>query len=173
MKIIYWLTLFLTALIPVKPVIKATDISPSFVPSPIASVLVLGEFEIVNIQPLPSPKPSPKPSPVIPLSPLPSPVKSFTSGEMDALFEKYAHFYGVDLNKLRGVAGCESGFNPGAVNGPYLGLFQFTVSAWVNTRASMGLDSNPDLRLNAEESIKTAAFKVSRDGFGAWPACSR
>jgi hypothetical protein len=35
----------------------------------------------------------------------------------------------------------------------------------------MGLDENLDLRYSAEESAKTAAYKMSRDGFGAWPVC--
>jgi hypothetical protein len=35
----------------------------------------------------------------------------------------------------------------------------------------MGLDSNPDLRFNADESIKTAAFKIAHGGIGAWPNC--
>jgi hypothetical protein len=35
----------------------------------------------------------------------------------------------------------------------------------------MGLDANSDLRFNAEEAIKTAAFHISQGGQGAWPNC--
>jgi hypothetical protein len=35
----------------------------------------------------------------------------------------------------------------------------------------MGLNPDPELRFNAEEAIKTTAYKISRDGTGAWPVC--
>jgi hypothetical protein len=35
----------------------------------------------------------------------------------------------------------------------------------------MGLDTNPDLRKNAEEAIRTAAYKILNGGRGAWPNC--
>ena len=91
--------------------------------------------------------------------------------ELDALFEKYGAEYGVDPNVLRSIAYCESTNNPAAVNGPYAGLFQFVTSTWVANRNAMGLDPDPALRFDAEEAIRTAAYKISRDGTGAWPVC--
>jgi hypothetical protein len=52
-------------------------------------------------------------------------------------------------------------------------MFQFLASTWSANRNSMGLDPNPELRFDAQESIKTTAFKISRDGVGAWPVCGR
>jgi hypothetical protein len=70
-----------------------------------------------------------------------------------------------------GIAKCESGFRENAVNGPYAGIYQFVSGTWISNRRAMGLDENLELRYNAEESVKTAAFKMNRDGFGAWPVC--
>jgi hypothetical protein len=52
-------------------------------------------------------------------------------------------------------------------------MYQFSKETWMNTRSQMGQDNNPDLRFNAEEAIKTAAFKISRGGAGAWAVCAK
>jgi len=88
-------------------------------------------------------------------------------------FNTYGAQYGIDPKVLEKIAFCESGYNPQAVNGPYGGMFQFHASTWASNRNAMGLDPNPALRFNGEESVKTAAFKMSRDGVGAWPVCGR
>lgn len=93
--------------------------------------------------------------------------------ELELLFDKYCGEYGLDKAIMKKIADCESHFNPQAVNGPYGGMYQFLASTWVANRQAMGLDPNPDLRFDAEESIKTAAYKISRDGTGAWPVCGR
>ena len=90
---------------------------------------------------------------------------------MEHWFAQYAGQYGVDKNMLERIANCESHFNPAAKNGDYLGLFQFATSTWINYRTQMGTDTNPDLRTNAEESIKTGAFLVSKRGSTPWPSC--
>lgn len=94
---------------------------------------------------------------------------------LDSLYSQYAQQYGVPLSTLQIIANCESRHNPAALskNGLYAGLFQFSASTWKSNRAAMGLDTNPELRFNAEEAIKTAAFKISRDGVGAWPTCGK
>ena len=79
----------------------------------------------------------------------------------------------IDEQLLKYIAQCESKMNPQAVNGPYGGLFQFTSRTWITTRQAMPADSNSDLRFNPEEAIKTAAFKISRGGLGAWPSCNK
>jgi len=101
-------------------------------------------------------------------SPIPQPVTSSND-----LYEKYGIQYNVKPETLREIAWCESQFRADAVNGPYAGLFQFSSGTWVTTRVAMGLDSNPDLRFNADESIKTAAFKISQGGLSLWPNCSK
>lgn len=89
------------------------------------------------------------------------------------LYEKYGAMYGIDPVMLQKIASCESGERANAVNGPYAGMFQFVAATWSSNRRAMGEDPDPALRYNAEEAVKTAAFKMSRDGYGAWPSCSR
>lgn len=84
---------------------------------------------------------------------------------------KYASEYNVDSNIMIKIAECESSLNSEATNGQYAGIFQFHPNTWESNRRAMGEDANISLRFSAEESAKTAAFKMSRDGFGAWPEC--
>lgn len=93
--------------------------------------------------------------------------------ELENWFNHYATTYGVAVETLKSIAKCESGFNAAAVNGKYVGLFQFAPSTWVTNRKAMGLDTNESLRTNPEEAIRTAAFKIGRDGTGAWASCVR
>jgi hypothetical protein len=91
--------------------------------------------------------------------------------EVDSLINKYASDYAVDPNLMKKIARCESHFNPNAANGQYKGMYQYGNSTWVSTRKQMGLDTDIDLRYNAEEAIKTTAFKISRGGKMAWKDC--
>lgn len=92
---------------------------------------------------------------------------------LDAWFEKYGTEFNVSPTLLKQIAYCESTFREDAVSpsGLYVGLFQFHTPTWISNRTAMGLDTNPDLRANGEEAIRTAAFKIGRDGVGAWPVC--
>jgi sulfur relay (sulfurtransferase) DsrC/TusE family protein len=96
-----------------------------------------------------------------------------THVDVISFIEKYSEEYNVDRDMMIIIAKCESGFRAEAVNGPYAGVYQFLTSTWVSNRNAMGLDPEPSLRFNAEESVRTAAFKMGRDGFSAWPTCSR
>ncbi len=118
-----------------------------------------------------SPTPSPSPKPTITPTPTPIPQPKITSSEIHSFMERFAGQYGVDVNVLRHIAVCESGFNPIAVNGPYAGLFQFNITAWKNNRSLMGEDLDPNLRFNAEEAIQTAAYLVSKGKRNLWPNC--
>lgn len=91
--------------------------------------------------------------------------------ELDGLFAKYGEAYGVSPDKLKVIAYCESHYNSNAVNGPYLGMYQYLASTWISTRQAMGMDGDPTLRANAEESIRTTAWKIAYGGIGAWPVC--
>jgi len=119
--------------------------------------------------PLPTPKPTPKPKPAYkaPAQPI------STSAEIESWINQYGDQYGVDKEKLKSIAYCESRFNSGAVNGPYGGIYQYHPGTWSSTRKQMGLDPDPDLRFNAEEAIKTTAYKISVQGTGPWPVCGR
>ena len=121
-----------------------------------------------TLAPKPTRKPEPKPQSqteayVIQSQPAPS--------DVDTLIEMYATEYGVNKDMMVHIAKCESGFRSNAVNGPYAGIYQFVASTWSSNRRAMGLDPDPTLRYNLEEAVKTAAFKMSRDGYGAWPVC--
>ncbi len=135
--------------------------SPSLPPSPSPS-----PFPLPSPSPFPSPSPSPKPSPSLLL-----PSIVVNDEQLNFWFEKYAQECNVSQELLKYIAMCESKMNPQVINGPYAGLFQFSANTWVSTRVSMATDPNPDLRLNAEEAIRTAAFKISHGGQRAWVNC--
>lgn len=130
----------------------------------------------VLISPSPSPSPVffPSPSPLPLPSPSPSPVPPsipVTDAQLDQWFNQYSQEYGVEEYTLKYIAYCESKMNPSAVNGPYAGLFQFNSNTWASTRTAMAADPNADLRFNAQESIRTAAWKIAHGGQNAWPNC--
>jgi soluble lytic murein transglycosylase-like protein len=96
-----------------------------------------------------------------------------SSSGYDELYQRYADQFGIEKNAIASLAQCESGHRPEAVNGIYGGMFQYSSSTWASTRASMGLDTNPELRFHAEESIHTTAFKIANGGIRAWTNCAR
>lgn len=114
--------------------------------------------------PSPTPKPTKKPTPV----PTPTPV---SPAEINGFIDRFSSQYSVDPNVMRHIAVCESGFNPAAVNGPYVGLYQFAITSWKNIRREMGEDTNINLRFSAEESAQTAAYAISKGKQGIWPHC--
>ncbi len=135
--------------------------SPSLVPSPTPKLVV-------------SPSPSPSPSLIPTITPSPTATPDvYSPASMTPIFAKYAAQYNVDQNEMERIANCESHFNPNAVNGIYAGMFQYSASRWVSERSQMGLDTSSNLRSDIEESIKTAAFTISKDGTSPWPNCLR
>ena len=86
------------------------------------------------------------------------------------LIDKYASEYKTDQGLMKKIIACESSFDPKAKSrkSSATGLAQFILPTWKETRVEMNLDTNPELRTNAEESIKTMAFKLSTDGTTAW-----
>lgn len=127
-----------------------------------------------TLTPTPSPSPTSTPTPTPSPTPNPTPTPFPVTGtDLDRWFEQYAGTYSIDRMKLFSIAACESNLRPNAINGPYGGLYQFSTSAWISTRTVMNLDTNPDLRFSPEEAIKTAAFKISVSGSGAWPNCGK
>lgn len=112
---------------------------------------------------------------VVPAKHMPAPaqVSVKTSSAVEVVIRQAAAQYGVNGDAMLAIAACESGLRPNAVNGPYGGLFQFLASTWASNRKAMGLDPDDELRFDAHEAARTAAFKMARDGFGAWPVCGR
>lgn len=98
---------------------------------------------------------------------------SIPTSDVAQMIIKYAQMYNVNPSIMLSIAQCESGLRANATNGSFGGIFQFLASTWISNRRAMGLPTDADLRFNAEEAARTAAFKMSRDGFGAWPACSK
>ena len=133
------------------------------------------EIEVANTSeeftPTPSPTPTATPRPTPESTKTPEPIVSFSPEEINTLVDRFAAQYGVNPHVLRHTAVCESGFNPNAVNGSYVGLYQFGPITWVNYRIKMGEDINTSLRSNAEEAIQTAAFVYSQNSQGIWPNC--
>lgn len=131
-----------------------------------------------------SPTPTSSPTPTFTLTPIPTktyiPIPSLTaipvtitSPNFDDLFAKYGNQYNVDKELLKRIAGCESGFNPNDVTNDYAGLFQFGSLPWIEARGRMGLSNDQNLRFNAEESIKTAAFEIDYKGTSGWSDCNK
>lgn len=118
---------------------------------------------------LPTAAPTATPTPTE--APTPQPVVAGPA-DLEAWFNSYSTQYHVDVNSMKKIARCESGFNPTSNNSDlYLGMFQFSAVTWSSNRVRMGLDPNPDLRTNAEEAIRTAAYVIATRGTGAWPVC--
>ncbi|MBI3380065.1 transglycosylase family protein [Candidatus Gottesmanbacteria bacterium] len=143
------------------PKVEGIAVTPAeTIPSPTLDIIVITET------PIPTPTKRPSPTPTI--TPTPIPV-----GAMEDWFNKYASKESIDREKLKRIAVCESGLNPNARFLDYGGLFQFSTSSWISTRTNMNLPTDPALRFNPEEAIKTAAFKVATEGIHAWPNCNK
>lgn len=129
----------------------------------------------LTLSPTPTLLPTPTLTPTSSVSPRPTitPTPIEPPENLRHLFDQYSGNYGIDKQILINIAWCESKFNPGAVNGPYLGLYQFHTDRWVTYRTQMGHDPNPDLRADANEAIKTAAYVISLGKLFMWPNCSR
>jgi len=122
--------------------------------------------------PTPTNMPTPTPTPFPTLTPTPTPTPTpFPLTTFESYFDEFSNKYKVSKELLKKIAFCESGVNPGAVNGEYGGMYQFTVETWKATRDMMGADNNPDLRFGAKEAIETAAFKIANKGERAWANC--
>lgn len=149
--------------------------SPSLEPTSSSSATpVASPTPFVTSTPTPSPSPTPSPAVLSAQNTVPTATPDvWPPSVLEPLFERYAAEFGVDKNTLERIANCESHFNPNAKNGDYLGMFQFATSSWISTRNQMVLPSDPSLRTNSEESIKTAAFMLSKRGTSPWPSCVR
>ena len=80
---------------------------------------------------------------------------------------KWAKYYGVSPEFGLCVAFHESSMNPLAVgdSGKARGLFQFWAGTWEMFRKKMG-ESTQDMRVNVNESSKTAMWAIS-EGYGS------
>lgn len=155
------------------PLAQNTPKAPADTPIPTELPTTTKEVKtITQEEPLATPTiPLPTATPLPTAIPTPEPTNPPAS-ELEALFDKYSSEYVIDKELLKKIARCESGFNTTSNNsGIYLGMFQFGSQTWIANRNRMGLDPNPDLRINPEEAIKTAAYVIATRGPDAWPNC--
>ena len=136
--------------------------------SPITPSVHPTDVEYIVITETPIPTATPKPT----LTPT-HPPKIVSSSQTSEWVTKYSNLYSVSRDLLWKIGTCESGFNSKATNGIYGGIFQFSEESWISIRRAMNLPDNPILRFDEEESIKTAAYKLSTGGVGAWPNCGK
>nr|HMS94518.1 transglycosylase SLT domain-containing protein [Tabrizicola sp.] len=80
--------------------------------------------------------------------------------EMRALVRKYAAVHGIPESLLHRVIQRESGYDPGARNGPYYGLMQINPQ----TAKTMGYSGPPEGLLDAETNLIYAGRYLR----GAW-----
>lgn len=119
----------------------------------------------------PTPEPTVEPTPTIKPTPTPTPQPTYSSQEINEFIDSYASSYNVSPHILRYIALCESGFNPAAVKLSYFGLYQFGKLTWESTRKNMSEDPDANLRLNAKEAVKTAAYVLQQNKAYIWPNC--
>lgn len=85
--------------------------------------------------------------------------------EVDRLISRYSRAYDVPETLVHRVVRRESGYNPAARNGPYLGLMQIMPQ----TAATMGYDGAPEGLLDADTNLRYGV-KYLR---GAWLVARR
>jgi len=169
LKIFVILVMVLSVLIFISFRARAPDtkkiVSLFISPTPIAT-----QTPTPTSTPIPTNTPTPTPLPTETPTPTPTPT-TMPSTSFESYFDEYSEKYKVSKDLLKKIAFCESGVSPGAVNGEYGGMYQFSVETWQSTRQLMGADTNPDLRFGAKEAIETAAFKIANKGERAWASC--
>lgn len=153
---------------------SAGVVSP--IPSGISAIAQNGDPVPVTATPTPTatPKPTPTPTPKETPTPTPTPTPSkppLTGPQLDELFTRFSNSYSIDRSLLWKIAVCESFLRPGAKNGIYGGMYQFSPSTWRSNRIRMNKDPDPNLRFDPEVAIETAAFVISTRGANAWPNC--
>jgi soluble lytic murein transglycosylase-like protein len=80
--------------------------------------------------------------------------------ELRALIDRYAGIHDIPESLLHRIIQRESGYNPGARNGPYYGLMQIHP----RTAQTMGYDGPAEGLLDAETNLKYAGLYLR----GAW-----
>lgn len=142
-----------------------------------SSAKILGAISTPAPTPTPTNTPFPTPTP-IPPTPTATQTPTLTPiiiapANLEELFAKYSNEYSIDKELMKRIAHCESGLNPAAATSLYGGLYQFSEFLWISTRTLTGHNSDPNIRFNAEESIRTAAFMISQNHLEIWPNCNR
>ena len=134
--------------------------------------------------PEPTAEPTPEPTPiptVVYTAPAPTPVYvapttapvpvSGSSDEVQATIVYWANHYGVDPNWMLGVAKCESGFSPAAINHGYYagggnpsGIFQFLPETFYGNAAKIGLVAANLWDYHHQAQVAAWMFSVGQSG---------
>jgi hypothetical protein len=148
---------------------QRTDIGTQVAGAKTSSATITPAFAVIlTLIPTFTPTPTPTVVPTPTLAPV-----IILPKDLDELFTKYSDEYSVNKELLRRIANCESSLNPNASTSRYAGLFQFAEPIWIQTRNLMGQNPDVNLRFNAEESVRTAAFMISQGHLGIWPNCGK
>ena len=117
---------------------------------------------VFETRPAPEPKQEPRPQPAEAEAEAQPPAPA---GSVESIIYTAAANHGLDGSYLLGIASCESGLDPGAVNAAgYHGLFQFDEATW----AEYGYGSIYDPVAQAE----TAASLIAAGQASRWPSCA-
>ncbi|PIR43439.1 hypothetical protein COV24_02770 [candidate division WWE3 bacterium CG10_big_fil_rev_8_21_14_0_10_32_10] len=130
------------------------------------------KIKLIVLTPTPTPPPVPTPIPtILPTTPV---IEQPSNEKLNDWFEEFSTLFNINKDILMKIAKCESNYNADSHNikYDYAGMYQFSKGTWESARYAMGEDPKPDLRFNPKEAIKTAAFKISKNGIGAWPNCN-
>lgn len=100
-------------------------------------------------------------------------IKTTVSGAYADWINDAASKYGVDASKMSRMMYCESGARPDAVGGGgrFHGLFQYLKSTWAGASSQAGWGGSSIYDPKAQ--IYTTAWKISIQGYRAWPVCGR
>lgn len=96
---------------------------------------------------------------------------TLATGAYANIINAAAQKYGIDAQRLSRLMYCESKGNTYAVGGggKYFGLFQYSASTWAG--ASVGAGFSGASIYDATAQIYTTAWKISIQGYRAWPTC--
>jgi len=91
------------------------------------------------------------------------------AADIEAMIRSYAEEYDVDPEFLVCIARAESNFDAAALGRHgEVGLMQFKAGTWIWLREKMGLPTWTWLRLDPEESARTAAYAFGVMGLERW-----
>jgi uncharacterized protein YabE (DUF348 family) len=99
--------------------------------------------------------------------------KPYGGGDLWGIMVAAGSEWGVSPDKLYRVAKCESGANPSNNRNPvYKGLYQYLPSTWSGASGSYpGGRFRGASIFDPTAQVYVTAWKVSKQGWGAWPSC--
>lgn len=148
----------------------APDPTPEAVAAPATAAPTPAPTVEPTLEPTPEPTlpPTPDPTPEPTPDPPDEPKDSYTRNEVKQAIRDVWPDGSED--KAISVARCESGLNPNARNGPYLGLWQFHRDTWQTWRYD-GMSDDPRDHTPADQT-RVALRLYSSRGWSPWGGCA-